>query len=163
MIEEGAGWHSTEDARNMQSGVRSVAYNIFEQVLLNLHRKDVNEEKLDTQIVKNLDTDTAVEGLSKRFFTSSSFMEPIATLVRRKTNNSMDNNKDNVAYASEKLMGTVEPYNDETDSLPNGSEYESENPPRRNSSDRHFKFRHKMHKDKDVKRHSSSSKSSNEK
>lgn len=92
---------------NAQSSIRSVVYNVFEPAMLNLLGQDVIDETLDAQIAKFFDTDAATEGLSKRLLTWSSFMEPIGTLDRRKTNKVMEEKKYNVAYAVKEPMDTV--------------------------------------------------------
>lgn len=52
-----------ESFHNWQSGIRSVVYNVLEQVILDLLRKDVIGETLEAHIGKVFDTDEAAEGL----------------------------------------------------------------------------------------------------
>lgn len=67
------------------SGIRSLMYNVSEEVILDLPRKDVICKTLNAHIAKPLDTDVAADMLPKKLVTSSSFMPPIATFGRRKT------------------------------------------------------------------------------
>lgn len=59
-------------------------YNVREQVMLYLLRKDVMGETLEAHISKSFDTYAAADRLLKKDLTSSSFMALIATFVRRK-------------------------------------------------------------------------------
>lgn len=68
---------------NTQSGVRYAVYTVVEQVMLDLLRKDVIGGKSDTHSAKFFDMDQAIKRFSKRLGTSTSFIAPIATLVRR--------------------------------------------------------------------------------
>lgn len=63
---------------NTQSGVRSVIYNIVEQVLLDLLHEDDTKETLDAHITNLFSTCEARAGLSKKLLTSTTFMAPIA-------------------------------------------------------------------------------------
>lgn len=67
---------------------------------------------MDAHITKLFDTCAASKEFSKSMLTSSSFMAPITTFVRRTTNTSMYENKYSVAYASKEPMDTVQTCND---------------------------------------------------
>lgn len=47
---------------NAQSGVRSVVYTVVEKVMVNLLRKDINEDTVEAYIQSYFDTNTAAEG-----------------------------------------------------------------------------------------------------
>lgn len=69
---------------NDHSGVCSVKKNIMEQVMLYLLREDVAEEITDAHIAKFFYINAASQRLSKKLVTSSSFIVPIASVVRHK-------------------------------------------------------------------------------
>lgn len=73
--------------------MRSGVYNIIEQAMLDLPRKDVIEEMIDAQLAKVFDTDAGNEGFSKRLLTSGSFIGPIMPFVWRKTYTAMEKRK----------------------------------------------------------------------
>lgn len=72
MVKESLGDMLREPFHNTKSEIRSVVYNVFEQVLLGLPRKYVIGEKLNTHIAKFVDIHADVEGLSKTLIASSS-------------------------------------------------------------------------------------------
>lgn len=117
--------------RNSQSGIRSVVYDVDEQLMLDLLRKDVIGEKLDRHIAKFFDTEAATDGLSKKLMTSSSFMAPIATFVSRRPDSAIADMGTAAAKASKiEQFDAIEIYNDVIDSPPSRLESESEGPPR---------------------------------
>lgn len=71
---------------NARSGVRSVVYNVVEQVVFDLIRQDVIGETLDKHISAYLDTENAADKVCDKLLSNNSFMTPIATFVKRKTN-----------------------------------------------------------------------------
>lgn len=75
---------------NPQTGVRSIVHNVLELEMLDLLRKYVIGKTLDAHIAKFSDKDEAAEGFSNMLFTSTSFMTPIATFVRGKSNTAME-------------------------------------------------------------------------
>lgn len=102
---------------NVQGGVRSVVYTV-EQLMLNLLQKSVIGISFDSHIAKFFHTYEAFPVLSKRLLASSSFMAPIATFARRKTDTAMNEKKISFADASEELIGTVQTFNNGGESLP---------------------------------------------
>lgn len=83
----------------MLTGVQNIVYNVVEQLILNLLRKEVTGERLDAYNVKYFDMYAVAEGSLKTLLDSSSFMTAIATLVTRKEDTAMDTKKHSVAYA----------------------------------------------------------------
>lgn len=118
--------------------------------MLVMLRKDVIEETLDAQIAKRFDTDAASKRLSKRLLTSSSFMAPITTFVRRKLNTTMEYMEFSVTFASTALVDTVEPFNDENESLSSRPESFNEERARWKSYNSCSKNLHNQRKIKDV-------------
>lgn len=68
-----------EGFRNAQNGVRSVVYDIAEQVILHRLREEVIKETLVIHITSYFDMDEATEKLSKRLLTWTSSIARIAT------------------------------------------------------------------------------------
>lgn len=83
-------------------------------------------------------------------------MPPIAMLVKRKTETSLDYSKCGVAYASSELIDTAGPCCDVSEPPQSRLESGSEEPPHRKLSKRRSKRPHKKREPKDLKRHSSS-------
>lgn len=67
--------------------------------MLDLMRKEVMQETLDAHVAKLFGTGAAADWLSKRLWTRSSFMEPIATFVRHKKGTTMEDEKYINAFA----------------------------------------------------------------
>lgn len=74
---------------NAQSEIRSFVYNVIEQAMLVLPRREVIRDTWNVQTENLFHTDAAADRLSQRFITANTFMEPIATFVRRKPDNAM--------------------------------------------------------------------------
>lgn len=83
---------------NAQSGLQSLVYIVDDRVMLDLPHKHIIDETIDAHIKKFYDIYAAAQGLSKTSLASISFMAPIATLVRRKTDTIMEEKKYSVAY-----------------------------------------------------------------
>lgn len=77
-------------APNAQSGIRCFVYNGAEQAMLDLLHKEVIRESLDAHKEKLFDTNVAANRLSQRLLISKSFMAPIATFLRRKSDTTME-------------------------------------------------------------------------
>lgn len=75
---------------NGQSDNRPVAYTVVEQIMLRLLSMKVIGGPLDGYIANCFSTDVAVHNLSNRLLTSSPFMAPITTVVRRNSDTSME-------------------------------------------------------------------------
>lgn len=103
---------------NPQSGIHSGVYNVVDEVMLNLLHKDVILDTLDGHVAKIFDTEAAADRLSKRFLTSSTFMESIATFMRSKTYTTMAQQKFSTTVARKDPMDTVETYKDDDESSP---------------------------------------------
>lgn len=63
-------------------------------------RKAVSRETMLNHIEEVFDTDTATDRLSRRVLKSRWLMAPIPTVVRRETDNTMEQEKYNTAIAS---------------------------------------------------------------
>lgn len=86
--------------------------------------RELSVTYLDAQIANYFTIFVGAENLSKRLLSSSSYMEPIAMVVKRKVDPTMEEKK--YSTASElKVMVIVEPYTVGSDSLPSRSESES--------------------------------------
>lgn len=72
---------------HVQSCIRSVIYNVFEQIILGLLCKEVIGETLEARREKLLDTDASADRFSKRLLTSGSYMKPTVTFMRREMDN----------------------------------------------------------------------------
>lgn len=70
---------------NSQTGILSGRHTIVEQELLDLLRKDIIRETLKVHMAKLFGTNTAADRPSKWLLTSTMFLEPIATFLRRQT------------------------------------------------------------------------------
>lgn len=101
--------------------------------------KDVVGESLNAHIAKFLNTDAAADVFSKRSLISSSFMAPIATFLRRKTDTAMEDKKYSTASTSEEPINTVQAFNENSESLPSRSDSLSDEVSRRKSSKRRLK------------------------
>lgn len=117
--------------------------------MLELLRRNLIENTLDADFAWCLSTGAAAESLSKRLLTSSSVMAPMATFVRCKMDVAIVSLKYSVAFASNELMDTVEPYKDGSESLQSCRDSRSDDPPGRKSSKQHSKRRHDKSKTKD--------------
>lgn len=71
--------------QNSQSSIHSVVYIVVEQVMLNLLRKDAISETLVGHNTKFVNAEAATDRLSDKLLTWSSFLAPIATFERCKT------------------------------------------------------------------------------
>lgn len=69
-----------EKLHNLQRGVRSVVYNVFEQKTLDKLLKDIVEETLVTHMAKFSDTDEVDKALSQRLLTST-FLQRLLQLL----------------------------------------------------------------------------------
>lgn len=68
---------------NSQNGIRSVAYSVTEQVMLELLHENKIGEKIDVHIKKLFDNNAAAQGFSKKFLSLNLFMLPISNSTRR--------------------------------------------------------------------------------
>lgn len=84
MVEEALNEALCRTSHNAQSGVQSVVCKVFEQVMLDSLCEKVIGETLNAHIGKLFDRYEAAEGRSKKLLTSTSFIAPIATFLRRK-------------------------------------------------------------------------------
>lgn len=67
---------------NEESGILYVVHNAFEQVTLNVVRKEVIGDLLDAHIEISFNAHVPVHKLLEKLLTSSSFMAPIAMFIR---------------------------------------------------------------------------------
>lgn len=100
---------------NAQSRVGLVIYNVLQQEMLDLSRKQVIEEMLGVHTVKSSDTNEAAEGLSKSLLTSTSFIAPIATFVLLKTDLAMEGQKYIAAVGAVEPEDTIQMFDDASD------------------------------------------------
>lgn len=114
---------------NAQNGVRFVLHYVIEQVMLCTIRNDVIGEIRDDHVANYFKSDPAADELLERLLTSTSFMQLITRLVRRRMVIIMENNKYSTALESKELMDSVKPSHDGSDSLQSCSEYGSREPP----------------------------------
>lgn len=84
--------------------------------MLDLLRKDVNEDTLDVHIAKFFDTNAAADRLLQRLLSSITSMAPNAAFVRRKPIPAMKQ-KYSTALLTKDMMDTVEKTNNADDSL----------------------------------------------
>lgn len=94
--------------------------------MLDLLCKGVIGEKMDTCIAKFLGTDAAAKWFSRTLLTSSSFMAPIATFLRSKTDTVRADTAYSIVFARMELIGTVQTFNDDRKSLPSRSDSSSD-------------------------------------
>lgn len=90
--------------------------------MLDLLAKEHNEETLDAHIANFGDTGEASDRLSTRRLTSKTFMEPIATLMRRETDVAVEGKNYSMAFVLKNTIHITEMYND-FDYLRRGSLY----------------------------------------
>lgn len=62
MVEESLDDNLRTSFQNAQSGIRSLVYNVVEQVVLDMQRKDAIGETVYIQIAKFFDSDAAAGG-----------------------------------------------------------------------------------------------------
>lgn len=129
MVEESLDDIMRTSLRNAQTSILSVVYNVVEKVILELVRNNVIRETLGTQPVKFIETDAVSEGLLKMLLASSSFMEPIATFLRRQKDTAMEQRKYSTAFASKQLIATVPTFKDDSKSSPSRSDSGNDNCP----------------------------------
>lgn len=98
---------------NTQSGIRSLVYCVTDQVMLNLLQRDVVLENLNTHIEKCFATGAASHGISKKLFTTSSYMAPIATYYPCETKSPMaDHNTVFSKESNQEPIPSTEAYSD---------------------------------------------------
>lgn len=152
-MSEGIPRTSFHNARNR---IHSVVYNVVEQVMLDLTRKDVHGGMLDAHVARFFDTDAVTEVILNRLLASSSIMETIKTFLSRKTENERDEEKYIFTCTSkkpidtEKMEKTVETHY-RADLTPGAGKY-----PNKKASKRCSKRCDSKQRSKAVKRHSSS-------
>lgn len=104
---------------NAQCGIRSVVYNVVEQVMLDQLRKDVSRETLNAHTAKLLDINTDADRILMNLLTSSPFMSPMTTSVQRKTDTTVANKNTIFAKALKmEPMAGMEVYGDIIDKMP---------------------------------------------
>lgn len=155
MVERALGEVLRKTFNITQRGVRSVVYNIVEQVVSDPPRTNINGEMLDVHITKCFETDEATGGLSKRLLPPTSFMEPIATFVRAKSDTVMKSKKYSTTVAPKERLDTIPTFNDESKSLPSRSDSGNEKIPRKMCSKRCLKRHCSKWESKDEDLHSS--------
>lgn len=101
---------------NAQSGIPSISYNVSEQVMVDLIRKQFIPDTMNAHVANYFNMDVAADKLSKGWLTSGSFRALIAALVRRKLYLVMDEKKCIVAYSSMEPMDTSKTFNDDSKS-----------------------------------------------
>lgn len=148
---------------NAESGLRSVLYNVVEQVMVDMLQRDVIGKTLDAHIAKFLCTDEVAEGVSTRLLTLPFLMAPMGTSVRRKTDTATEKKKFSTAVEPKVPRDIILVFDDDNESPPSRSDSGSEKIPLKKSSKRCSKRSHSKRRRKDARRHSSSSKSSKEK
>lgn len=98
---------------NAQSEIRSAMYNVREQIMLDLLRKEIIGETLGGHVAKLLDTDAAINRLSKELLTSSLFVALIVTFVQLENGSAIADQNTVLATASKKkLLASMEEYGD---------------------------------------------------
>lgn len=143
-----------------QSVIRLVVYNVAELVMWDQLRKDVIRETLDATTAKPFDTDTAVDRLSKKLLTSSSFMVPITTFLQRRIDTAIADKFTVLKKATKmKPMAAMEQYGDTIEEPPSRLDSGSEEPHRRRSSRRPSKTWRAKRVDRHSKQHSHSTRS----
>lgn len=75
---------------SFQSGIRSVVYNVIEHIMLGLIDKYATGNTLEALVEDFFDTNAAAYRPSQGLLTSNTVMAPTATLLRRKTDTTMD-------------------------------------------------------------------------
>lgn len=149
---------------NAQSGIRSVVYNLVEQVMLDLFRNDFIGEKFEAHVAKAFDTEAAADRLLNKVLTSGSFIKPIATVVRRKRDSAIAKKETVASKASKReQIDAIETHKVGIDSLSSRSKSDSEHPLSSESSKRKSKRRHANRDGMDESRHSRSPKSEKKK
>lgn len=83
---------------------------------MDLLRKEIIGVDLEARIVQFLDTDAAADMLLEILLTLSSFMARISTIMRRKTDTTMEPKELNTEFASENPIDTVGIHKDLTES-----------------------------------------------
>lgn len=99
-------------------GIPSVVYTVVEQKMFDPLPEEAIKDTLGTHIVDVLETDEALDLLSKMLLTSSALMALIATLLKRKKDTTMEQNKYSWALATQDVINTVETYNGGDESPP---------------------------------------------
>lgn len=138
----------------------SVVYNFFEQVMLDLLREGVTGKMLKAHIVKGLNTNAPAVGLSSKFPASISFMAPIATFVRRRSDTAMEEKKYSFVYTSKEPANAEMTVNDDSKTPPSRFDCGDDEVPRWKSAKCHSKRHQNTERNKYVNRFSCSSKSS---
>lgn len=116
---------------NAQSGIRSVVFNVVQDMIFGLLRKDLTAETLDAHIAKSLEPDTAIDGLSRRLLISIQFMTHIGTLMRRKRDSEIEEKKHRTAFASKQRPDAVQIMKGDRESPSSRSEFEPNEAPLR--------------------------------
>lgn len=112
---------------NPQNEIRSVVYNIVEQVMLDTLREEVFDEPLNPFIVIFFDSDVPFDRLSKNLLTSSSFITPIGTFIRRKIHRTIADKSTVLAKTSKKeLVADIVAYGDTIKEMSSWLDLESE-------------------------------------
>lgn len=148
---------------NAQNSIRTVIYDVLEQLMLDLVCEELIRELLKAHITKYIYADAGVAGFSKRLLTARSFMAPIAIFVKRKTVTSMNEKKCSAAVARKEPRDTIPTFTEDSQSSPSWADSLDGQVPSKRSSKRRLKHHHSKRRNKEVNRHSSSSKMSKEK
>lgn len=139
---------------NAKSRTRLVLYNIAEQGVLHLLKKNITGKTLDVQIAKLFDMVADSNRLSNRVLTLSSFMVPIATFVQRTTDPAIAGKIKIFAILSKiESQGATEVYSNIIKELTSRLDSESKEPDFRRSSRLRSENREAKHEDRRVKQH----------
>lgn len=93
-------------------------FSIFEQVMLDLLLREVIRDTLDSHIARFFVAGAAANRPSQRFLTSSAFMVPIVTFIKRKIDITMEQ-KYRIAFTTDGSTDNVEINKDVDDLTPN--------------------------------------------
>lgn len=94
-----------------RSRIRSVVYNVIEQVILDLRQRDNMRQAVDAPRAKILDTDAAVKGSVKMLLVSKPIMASTGSLVRLETETEIEYRTYIIMFMWKESIGRVQTFN----------------------------------------------------